>query len=170
MAGDQKTQVRGGTGVFTGKPAYVWISNQLGNTGVLTGQHPATTTRTTRPFNPNPTRYKPATVTGAPARQLRARRHRPRLQVPAGVAEQHRASTAGCPAASIGTAEFIYNRDVNGIYYINANLPAAQSAFTGVDNRPRWTGVACAAAGQAGPCVTRINNAAGQSGHRGLSC
>ncbi len=26
-----------------------------------------------------------------------------------------------------GTAEFLYNRDVNGVYYINANLPAAQS-------------------------------------------
>ena len=27
----------GGTGIFTGRPAYVWISNQIGNTGVLTG-------------------------------------------------------------------------------------------------------------------------------------
>ena len=34
---DGTTQVRGGTGLFTGKPPYVWISNQLGNTGVLTG-------------------------------------------------------------------------------------------------------------------------------------
>ena len=25
----------------------------------------------------------------------------------------------------IGTAEFIYNKDVNGVYYFNANLPAA---------------------------------------------
>ena len=30
-----------------------------------------------------------------------------------------------------GTAEFLYNKDVNGIYYINANLPAAQTAFVG---------------------------------------
>ena len=32
------TQVRGGTGLFTGRPAYVWISNQIGNTGVLIGE------------------------------------------------------------------------------------------------------------------------------------
>ena len=64
------------------------------------------------------------------------------------------------PGGITGTAEFIYNKDVNGIYYINANLPAAQSAFTGVDNRPRWVGTACAAP-TPGPCVTRINNAAG---------
>jgi hypothetical protein len=39
----------------------------------------------------------------------------------------------------IGTVEFLYNKDVNGIYYINANLPPAQAAFTGADTRPRWT-------------------------------
>ena len=37
VAGDQQTQVRGGTGIFTGPPLYVWISNQLGNTGCLAG-------------------------------------------------------------------------------------------------------------------------------------
>ncbi len=41
------------------------------------------------------------------------------------------------PWGLIGTGEFLYNRDVNGIYYINANLPAAQTAFVGADNRPR---------------------------------
>ena len=37
VLGDQSTQVRGGTGLFSGKPPYVWISNQIGNTGVLYG-------------------------------------------------------------------------------------------------------------------------------------
>src|SRR5262249_37333003 len=56
---------------------------------------------------------------------------------------------------------YIYNRDLNDPFYINANLPAAQSAYVGVDNRPNWVGVACAATGQVGPCITRINNATG---------
>ena len=43
------------------------------------------------------------------------------------------------PGGWIGTAEFLYSRDVNGVYYINANLPAANTAFTGADPRPRWT-------------------------------
>jgi hypothetical protein len=64
------------------------------------------------------------------------------------------------PWGITGTVELLYNKDINGIYYINANLPAAQSAFTGVDARPRWVGAACAAP-TPGPCVTRINNAAG---------
>ena len=56
------------------------------------------------------------------------------------------------PGGITGTAEFIYNRDVNGVYYINANLPAAQAAFTGADNRPRAVRP---------PAANRINNATG---------
>ena len=160
MASDQKTQVRGGTGVFTGTPLYVWISNQLGNTGVLTGFDPRQTNTTARPFNPNIDKYKPTNVDRRAGGELRAGRHRQRLQVPAGLAQQHRASIAGCPGASSAPTEFIYNKDVNGIYYINANLPAAQTAFAGVDNRPRWTGRR-APRRRPAPCVTRLNNAAG---------
>jgi hypothetical protein len=43
------------------------------------------------------------------------------------------------PWGLTGTAELLYTKDVNGVAYINANLPAAQSAFTGPDSRPRWT-------------------------------
>ena len=39
----------------------------------------------------------------------------------------------------IGTGEFLYNRDVNGVYYTNANLAPANTAFSGADARPRWT-------------------------------
>jgi hypothetical protein len=42
------------------------------------------------------------------------------------------------PGGITGTVEFLYNKDVNGIYYINANLPAAPTSFVGADNRPRW--------------------------------
>ena len=43
------------------------------------------------------------------------------------------------PGGVVSTTEYMYAKDVNGIYYIDANLPAPQSAFTGVDARPRWT-------------------------------
>jgi len=66
LDGARNTQLRGGTGIFTGRPAYVWISNQVGNTGVLTGSERIDNTRL-RPFNPDPDAYKPTSVTGAPA-------------------------------------------------------------------------------------------------------
>jgi outer membrane receptor protein involved in Fe transport len=155
---DQSTQLRGGTGVFTGKPAYVWISNQIGNTGVLTGFIQADNT-TAYPFNPNPDAYKPTNVTGAPAASVDLAVSDANFKFPQ-TWRNNIAVDRKLPWGLIGTGEFIYNRDVNGMAYINANLPAAQSAFTGADNRPRWTGASCSSP-TAGPCQNRINNAAG---------
>jgi hypothetical protein len=157
MNSDGKTQVRGGTGVFTGQPLYVWISNQLGNTGVLQGSFREDNT-TTRPFVTDVSRFRPV-VTGAGAASYELDVTQNGFKFPQ-VWRNNIAVDRRLPGGVVGTAEFIYNRDVNGIYYINANLPAAQSTFSGVDNRPRWTGVACGT-GTVGPCVNRINNAAG---------
>jgi len=135
--GDRKTQVRGGTGVFTGRPAYVWISNQIGNTGVLTGFQQLDN-MTLRPFNPDPDHYKPTNVTGEPASSYELALTDPNFKFPQvwrtslGVDRQ-------LPGGWTGTVEYLYNRDVNGIYYIDANLPAPNGAFTGADTRPRWT-------------------------------
>jgi hypothetical protein len=158
VAKDQRTQVRGGTGVFTGPPLYVWVSNQLGNTGVLQGSL-LEDNPTTRPFTPDVTRYKPASVTGAPAASYELDVTDNNFKFPQ-VWRNNVAVDRRLPWQLTGTAEFIYNKDVNGIYYINANLPPAQSAFTGVDARPRWVGPSCSAP-TPGPCVNRLNNAAG---------
>jgi len=156
--GNQQMQIRGGTGVFTGKPAYVWISNQIGNTGVLTGFISEDNT-TGRPFHPDPNRYKPATVTGAPASSYELALTDPDFKFPQ-IWRTNFAVDRRLPWGITGTAEILYNKDVNGIYYINANLPAAQSAFAGPDSRPRWVGPSCTAP-TALPCVNRLNNAAG---------
>ena len=151
--------MRGGTGLFTGPPLYVWISNQLGNTGVLQRLRSARDNTTTRPFNPTSGHVQADERDGRARGQLRAQRHRSRLQVPAGLAEQHRARPPAAGRHHRAPTEYLYNKDVNGIYYINANLPAAQSAFAGVDTRPRWVGTRAPRQqpGRASP----INNAAG---------
>jgi hypothetical protein len=156
---DQRTQVRGGTGIFTGRPAYVWISNQIGNTGVLTGFIQEDNTFN-RPFNPDPNHYKPAEVTGAPATSVDLNVTDPDFKFPQ-LWRNNIAVDQRLPWGFTGTAEFMYSRDMNGIYYINANLPAPQSAFAGADTRPRWTGPSCTSS--SGPCVTRINNAVGNN-------
>jgi Carboxypeptidase regulatory-like domain len=136
VSSDQTTQIRGGSGIFTGKPAYVWISNQIGNTGILTGFIQSTNT-TAFPFNPNPDTYKPA-ATGNPPSSADVAVTDPDFKFPqtwrTNFAVDHKLGWG-----LIGTGEFIYNRDVNGMAYINANLPAAQSAFVGADSRARWT-------------------------------
>jgi hypothetical protein len=134
--GDGMTQIRGGTGIFTGPPLYVWISNQIGNTGVLTGFDQFDNT-TTRPFNPDPKRYWPS-VTGAPAASFELNVTDPDFKFPQ-VWRNNIAVDRRLGWGLTATGELIYNRDINGIYYINANLPAAQATFNGPDTRPRWT-------------------------------
>ena len=164
LAGDQKTQIRGGTGLFSGRPAYVWISNQIGNTGVLLGGTvPDTNPGTRFPFNPNIDTYKPAAssiVAGSHASLYSLNVTDPDFKFPQ-VWRTNIAVDRRLPGGIVSTTEYLYAKDVNGMYYINANLPAAQSAFTGVDARPRWTGTACVSAGNPGGCATRINSEPG---------
>ncbi|HVO13349.1 MAG TPA: carboxypeptidase regulatory-like domain-containing protein [Vicinamibacteria bacterium] len=135
--GAHTTQVRGGTGIFSGPPIYVWISNQVGNTGMLTGFAQLSNT-TARPWNPNPDAYKPASVTGAPASSYELAVTDKNFKFPQ-VWRNNIAVDRRLPWDLVATGEFIYSKDVNGISYINANLPAAQTSFVGPDNRPRWT-------------------------------
>jgi hypothetical protein len=155
VKGDQQTQVRGGTGVFSGRPAYVWISNQLGNSGVLVGERIIDNT-TAFPFNPNPDAYK-AAPTGANAASYGLNVTDQDFKFPQ-VWRSNIALDRKLAFGVVSTTEMLYAKDVNGIRYINANLPAAQSQFAGADTRMRWVGPACAATGQAGGCVNRINN------------
>lgn len=136
MNDDGVTQVRGGSGIFTGRPAFVWISNQVGNTGVLTGFEELTDTRD-RPWNPDPDAYKPTNVTGEPAERYRLALTEQDFRFPQ-VWRSNLAVDRKLPYGFVGTAEFLYGREVNGINYINANLPEASTNFTGPDTRPRW--------------------------------
>ncbi len=137
VTGNRSTQVRGGTGIFTGRPAYVWVSNQIGENGVLTGFEQLDNT-SARPFHPDPDHYKPANVTGNPASSYGLAFGDPGFKFPQ-VWRTNLAVDHKLPWDLVGTAEFIYSRDVNGIYYINANLAPANTSFTGPDDRPRWT-------------------------------
>ncbi|HRN52525.1 MAG TPA: hypothetical protein PK788_03465, partial [Gemmatimonadaceae bacterium] len=158
VRGNGQTIVRGGTGIFTGRPAYVWISNQIGNNGIMTGfiqdDAPGGGELTTRPFHPNPDNYKPATVTGAPPASYELALTDKSFKFPqvwrSNLAVDHRFESGW-----LVTTEFLWGKDVNGVYYINANLPTADASFSGLDNRSRWVSDKCA--GVSGTQTNRIN-------------
>ncbi len=167
LRGDTKTQIRGGTGVFSGKPPYVWISNQVGNTGVLYGFLDSNQFVTTYPFNPNPNAYKPA-ATGGTAASYEIDVTDPNFRFP-----QTWRSNIGIDRklvwGMIGTVDYMYGRDYNDPVYDQANLPQPSSAYTGVDNRPRWVAIpgvvpACVTTigKENGPCATKVNNLPGE--------
>ena len=164
--GDQKMQLRGGSGLFSGKPPYVWISNQIGNTGVLYGFLDSGTAVTSYPFNPSADKYKPA-PTGGTAASYELDVTDQSFRFP-----QTWRTNIGLdrrlPWDLVGTIDYIYNRDLNDPVYINANLPAADTAYTGVDARPRWAAIpgvpTCITTlgSENGPCATKINNLPGK--------
>jgi hypothetical protein len=137
VTGDGVTQVRGGTGIFTGRPAYVWISNQIGNNGIMTG-FISTDNTTAFPFHPDPDHYKPTTVTGAPASSYELALTDKNFKFPQ-VWRTNIAVDRRLPWDLVGTLEFLHGKDVNGVYYINANLSEPDGQFTGADDRPRWS-------------------------------
>jgi hypothetical protein len=109
----------------------------MAGTGVLTGFEQLDDTRA-RPFDPNPDAHKPATVTGAPASSYELTLTDPGFRFPQ-VWRSALAVDRRLPWGMTGTLEGIFTRDVNGIRYVNANLPAAQARLSGADDRPRWT-------------------------------
>lgn len=137
IGGRQQTQLRVGTGVFTGPPLYVWISNQLGNTGVLIGEIQVDNTRAF-PFDPDPSTYKPANVTGEGANSFELNVTDQNFKFPQ-VWRSNVGVDQRLPWGMTGTLEFLHTKDINGYAYYNANLPAPQSSLAGVDTRPRWT-------------------------------
>jgi hypothetical protein len=61
--GNRSLQIRGGTGIFTGKVPFVWIVSQVGDAGMLqVTQSWNGTSNTPGPFNPDPAAYRPSTV------------------------------------------------------------------------------------------------------------
>lgn len=131
-----KVQVRGGSGIFTGRPAYVWISNQIGENGILTGFEQIEA-NSVRPWNPDINHYKPDTVTGDPASSYGLAFTDTDFRFPQ-LWRTNIATDVRIPFGLVAGAEVLYNRDVNGIYYINANLADPNSTVPG-DGRPRWT-------------------------------
>jgi hypothetical protein len=153
VTGDRSTQVRGGTGIFTGRPAYVWISNQIGENGMLTGFEEINNTRA-RPFNPNVDYWKPDSVAGTPASSYALALTDPDFKFPQ-LWRSNFAVDQRLPFGIVGTAEFLYSKDVNGIYYINANLADPTGTITeGSLTRPRWT-----TAGNANRINTNVSTA-----------
>ncbi len=136
VLGNKTLQLRGGTGIFTGRPAFVWISNQIGNNGVLTGFEDIQRTPL-RPFTTDPGRF--ITNAAAPSSYELALTDKD-FKFPQ-VWRSNIAIDKRLPWNIVGTLEFIYSQDVNGISYLNINQEAAKLTFAGPDNRPRFPGV-----------------------------
>lgn len=140
VKGNKKTQIRGGTGVFTGRPPYVFLSNQVGNNGVLTGFIDVSGAAAAQyGFTADPNKYFiPSTPTLPSTFDLAFTDQNYRFPQ---VWKNNLAVDQKLPwLGLVASVELLYNKTINAVHYYNANLDAPVGTLGGVDNRPRYAG------------------------------
>lgn len=125
LYGDRSLQIRGGTGIFTGRVPYVWIVGQAGNSGMLqVTQSFNGTANTPGVFNPNPGFYRPATPPAAGTTMpSTVTAFADDFKMPQ-TWKTSLAIDVKLPGGIIGTLEAMYSRDYNVLYSKNINLTA----------------------------------------------
>ncbi|RSK48411.1 TonB-dependent receptor [Hymenobacter rigui] len=169
---DKKTQVRGGTGIFTGRVPFVWLSNQASNNGVQFGSFSTSGSVATTgsngvvnpnasiyPFSPNVDAYVPQNATANTSYNLAVTDKD--FKFPQ-VWRTNLAVDQQLPGGIIGTLEGFYTRDLNAVYHQNVNLPGSEEApfarANGADNRPIFYTFGAAQTGNNAGLVTATRN------------
>jgi hypothetical protein len=133
VKGNRTLQIRGGTGLFTGRPAFVWMSNQVGNNGLLTGQVFQDNTNSRRfPFNGRIDNNLPSNRNISSFNLALSEEN---FRFPQ-IWRSNIAVDYKLPLDIVASAEYIYNQKTNDINYSNINLENPSGNFKGVDNRP----------------------------------
>jgi hypothetical protein len=136
VTGKRTTQLRGGSGIFTGRPPYVFISNQIGNNGILTGFIEQRNTKAF-PFVANASVYAPSTPTLPSTFDIAATDANYKFPQ---VWKTNIAIDQKLPFGLVGSVDFLYNKFLNTALYFDANLETATGKFTGSDTRDRFPG------------------------------
>ena len=137
VLGNRTVQLRGGSGIFTGRVPYVWIVSQAGDAGTLQITQQYSGSAVPGPFNPDPTAYRPAKVPAAgtviPSTTSSLAQD---FRFPQ-VWKSSLAVDAKLPGGIVGSVEAIVNRDINAAIFRNANLvnPQALNVSGYPDNR-----------------------------------
>jgi hypothetical protein len=153
VTGDRQTVVRGGVGIFSGRPPYVWLSNAYGNTGmeqaslVCTG---ANVPLFTVDPNAQPTTCRPATAPSAGRPSIvyfdNNFKFPQALKVAIGADRE-------LGWGVLGTIDFLYTKAINQFLLSDVNLVGVQSTSAGESGRPLY-GTINAATGAA--TATRV--------------
>lgn len=167
LNGDQSMIFRGGVGIFSGRPPYVWVSNAFGNTGVgssnlvCTGQAGANSTPV---FTSDPTN-QPAQCGGGGLATSSASSivfYDPNFKFPQALKVALGADRQ-LGWGVLGTADFIYTKSINQFYLLDVNLPGVQTTASGEGGRPLYVQPTAFNAGTGAVTISRLTNKVGQA-------
>jgi outer membrane receptor protein involved in Fe transport len=130
--GDQKMQVRGGTGIFTGRVPFVWLSNQFTNNGITFKTLTLRNQTATGNFEPQVDQIRNL---GGAVSTSEINLVTSDFKIP----QTFRTNLAvdyTLPLGIIATVEGIYTKTLNDIVYKDINLKGPVGSLSGPDNRP----------------------------------
>lgn len=118
---NRKLQVRGGTGIFTGRIPFVFIEKQFSQNGLVEGEIAEVNNTNTLnyPWTSDVSGYRPSNSSAISNYTLAL--VDPDFKMPQ-VWRSDLGIDFKLPKNIIATAEFIYSKDINAAYYRNANL------------------------------------------------
>ncbi|SDG39437.1 TonB-dependent receptor [Chitinophaga filiformis] len=130
---DKTLQVRGGLGIFSGPPPFVWISNQASNNGVQWGSF----TKNGVAFSADPNAYRPESASANTAYAVALTDKN--FKYPS-VLKTSLAVDKKLPGDWVFTVEGTYSKDINAVYFQNINLNETNgyALSNGGDNRMRY--------------------------------
>jgi hypothetical protein len=130
---NSKVQVRGGSGIFTGRVPFVWLSNSYTNSGLIQGSVNQNSNTAFLPY----IRLNPAQIATdyTAVRQSQINLVSNDFKLPQ-VWRSNLAVDFRLPGDIVATLEGIYSKTVNDIYYQDLNLAAPIGNLAGPDQRP----------------------------------
>jgi hypothetical protein len=158
VTGRQETVVRGGIGVFSGRPPYVWVSNAFGNTGLEQQTLVCTGAGVVPAFTVDPANQPTQCANGAgpSAAATSIVFYDPDFKFPQALKLALGADRA-LPWNLVASVDFIYTKAINQYYLQDVNLRGIQAAAAGEGGRPLY-GTINPANGRA--TVLRVTSAA----------
>ncbi len=136
--GDKTTQLRGGLGIFTSRVPLVWPGGQYTNNGVSTGFIQRTTIDGPVPvFNPDPNTQLQDPPQGSGSVGGQVDLFAKNFKLPQ-VFKTNIAVDQRLPWDMVFSADFIWNDNINTVFYENLNLEGPQFTTTGAGSRPNY--------------------------------
>ncbi|MCC5946650.1 MAG: TonB-dependent receptor [Bernardetiaceae bacterium] len=142
VLGNQTLQIRGGTGIFSGRIPFVWLSNQVNGSGVVRGGQGFEGQEVIDNgiiFDPDVNAYKPnpEDLEASLTNELNITDRNFKLPQ---VWRTNIAADYVLPGGIVATVEAIYSKDVSTPIAINPVLREPDGLLAGPDQRPYWEG------------------------------